>query len=86
MPSAEFPIIRKLGGRQAVTEKLHARGHDIGFHALRMWVNRGTIPGDAVPHLMAIAEAERVDYGAKDFELASEPDEAGSSGSSGEAA
>ena len=62
-----FPIIEKLGGRDAAYGKLQARGFSHSIHALRMWVKRGGIPGDAVVKLMEIAEADGVEVCAKDF-------------------
>ena len=72
--ASEFPIVIKLGGRESVTEKLRRRGHELGDDALRMWVTRGRIPGDALPMLMEIAEAERVAYCSQDFVLVDVPE------------
>ena len=64
----EFPIIEKLGGRDAVLKRLRARGVDIkSTDALRMWAQRGQIPGHAQQALMAIAEMDGIGYGAADF-------------------
>lgn len=66
----DFPIIGRLGGREKVAAELARLGHKIGVDAIRMWQARGTIPGDAVPLLMHIAEAKGVKYAASDFALA----------------
>lgn len=68
----DFPIIGKLGGRDAVVRQLKKRGHEIGWDAVRMWAQRGTIPGDAARVLMRIAEEERIRFAAADFELQEE--------------
>lgn len=72
----EFPIIRRLGGRDASAEKLRQLGHEISRDGLRMWAARGSIPGDATRLLMRIADQERIAYGSADFELEEEPAEA----------
>ena len=67
----DFPIINKLGGRNAAFVKLGEAGDKrdtVG--ALRMWVSRGVIPGDAVVTLMEIAEAEDVSFASDDFRVA----------------
>ena len=68
---AEFPIIEKLGGRDAVFTKLQAdvSGKQTTADALRMWTARRAIPGDAVVRLMKIAESDGVEYTAQDFIL-----------------
>jgi plasmid stability protein len=68
----DFPIVEKLGGRDAVLAKLRMHGDKrSSVHAIRMWSQRrGVIPGDAAQRLMAIAEAEGIAYSAADFELA----------------
>jgi hypothetical protein len=63
-----FPIIDKLGGREAVLEALQRGGSNIrSIHAIRMWSARGSIPGDAVAILMAEAERLGIKYSSVDF-------------------
>jgi hypothetical protein len=66
----DFPILSKLGGQDAVHAELTKRGHIIGRDAIRMWRQRGRIPGDAATALMAIAEEMSVGYSSQDFALA----------------
>jgi len=66
----EFPIVSKLGGRERVFNRLVAAGLRIRtVHAMRMWVRRGSIPGDAQNLMMQIAETDGVEYKASDFIL-----------------
>lgn len=68
-----FPIIEKLGGREAVFERLKEAGHAIQTSdAIRMWPVRGQIPGDATRRLMEFAETDKIEYRAEDFALSSE--------------
>lgn len=62
-----FPIIAKLGGRDAVFAKLQALGFRGTIHALRMWGVRRSIPGDAMVLLLRIAEDASVETCADDF-------------------
>lgn len=67
-----FPIIEKLGGLDAVFDRLKTRGFPLQTRdAIRMWrsPNRGVIPGDAALELMRICEEEGIEYSAADFEL-----------------
>ena len=64
-----FPIISKLGGREATFSKLQSRGFDKGLDALRMWHSRRRIPGDAITLLMKTADEEGIEYSAADFEF-----------------
>lgn len=66
----EFPIIEKLGGREAVFAHLRERGLVETPHAIRMWGSktRGVIPGDAARELMRWADERRIRYSAEDFE------------------
>ncbi len=68
---SDFPIIDKLGGRQAVFEYLRKQAPDEikTVDALRMWSSRGQIPGWAQPLLMAAADDARIRYTAADFQL-----------------
>ena len=66
---SEFPIITKLGGREVVFEKLRAGGGPTTKDAIRMWSARGTIPGDACRELMALVDADDIEYSAADFQL-----------------
>lgn len=64
---SEFPIIQKLGGRKAVFEEIRA---PLGLTTLRsmgMWVSRRSIPGEAIVHLMGLADRQGVSYGPEDF-------------------
>jgi hypothetical protein len=66
----EFPIVTKLGGRDAVFRVLHAAEQRVEtIHALRMWVARDSIPGDAQRILMAEADRLGIKYSAIDFDV-----------------
>lgn len=67
-----FRIIEKLGGRETAFLKIKARGFGKSLDALRMWVVRRRIPGDAITLLMAAADDESVAYDASDFHLSEE--------------
>jgi hypothetical protein len=69
---SEFPIIHKLGGRDAAVTALREQGLRRGLDALRMWVARGGIPGDAQRALMRAAERRGIAYTAADFEVPEE--------------
>lgn len=64
-----FPIITKLGGKDAALEKIKLQGFEKGDDAFRMWHARSRIPGDAVKLLMRAADQEAISYSANDFEL-----------------
>lgn len=66
----EFPIIEKLGGRDAVFAHLRDKGLVETPHAIRMWASksRGVIPGDAARELMRWADERAIRYSADDFE------------------
>lgn len=64
-----FPIISKLGGREATFLKLQSLGFEKGVDALRMWHSRRRIPGDAITLLMKAADDEGLEYSAADFEF-----------------
>ncbi|SLN77533.1 hypothetical protein [Oceanibacterium hippocampi] len=70
-----FPIIRNLGGRDAVLEKLRACDTAASavrtIDAMRMWEAPGRrgIPGWAILALMRIAETEGIAYRAADFDF-----------------
>jgi len=66
---SEFPIIQKLGGREVVFEQLRERCGLQTIHALRMWRQRGQIPGQYMLALLEMAEREGIPYCARDFEL-----------------
>ena len=71
---ADFKIVERLGGRQAVFDRLKAAGHDLkSTNALRMWLVRGSIPGDAQVLLMRFAAADGLAFGANDFTLLDDP-------------
>jgi hypothetical protein len=69
---AQFPIIAKLGGRDAVFGRLSEKGLVKTHHAMRMWGSRGrgVIPGDCARELMRMADEKGVAYTAADFEQA----------------
>lgn len=69
---AYFPIINKLGGREAVFERLSGKGLVRTRDAMRMWGsrNRGVIPGDCARELMRMADEQGIAYTAADFEQA----------------
>lgn len=71
---ADFPIIAKLGGAQAVFDRLKERKLVRTMDALRMWraPARGVIPGDAARELMRWADEQGVPYTAADFALSDE--------------
>lgn len=68
---AEFPIVNKLGGREAVFARLRDKGLVATLDALRMWANpkRAVIPGDAARELMLWADEREISYSAADFQL-----------------
>ena len=68
----DFPIIDRLGGREAVMAILCARGVEIGsVHTIRMWSapKRRQIPGSAVVALMKHCDENEISYSASDFEI-----------------
>lgn len=65
-----FGIIEKLGGRPAVSAALResgARTHSVD--AIRMWAQRGSIPGNALRALLAEAERKGVEISSDDFDV-----------------
>jgi hypothetical protein len=62
-----FPIIDKLGGRDAALDKLKAIGFEATRDQMRMWETRRRLPGDAQLALMRLADREKIEYGADDF-------------------
>jgi predicted DNA-binding protein len=60
----EFPIIEKLGGREAVAKLLAGK---VKPNAVRMWHARGRIPSEAQVALMEAADRESIRYTATDF-------------------
>ncbi len=69
---AEFPIVTKLGGRDAVLAKLRAAGWERGRDAIRMWAapKRARIPGSAVIILLGLAKDEGIAVEPCDLKLA----------------
>lgn len=57
-----FPILTKLGGRDAVVAALGLTRDQV-----RMWEARSRIPGDAQVALMRMAEQNGVEFSAADF-------------------
>jgi len=70
MADREFPIIVKLGGRDAVFAELKEMKVVTTPDALRMAVTRRTMSGDLTRALMALADAKSLRYDASDFEVA----------------
>lgn len=69
----EFPIVERLGGREAVLAILRGRGVEIGsVHTIRMWSSprRRQIPGAAVVALMRYCDQQQISYNSDDFDLA----------------
>lgn len=69
----DFPIIAKLGGREAVMAIL--RDHGVGckgIDTVRMWSapDRRKIPGQAIVALMKHCDAKGIPYHGEDFEVA----------------
>ena len=74
---SEFPIITKLGGRDAVLALLLAKGRKrkaqndkgpaLSAAAMRMWRQRGQMPSDVITLLMEIADESGLAYSADDF-------------------
>jgi predicted DNA-binding protein len=60
----EFPIIEKLGGREAVAKLLAGK---VKADAVRMWHARGRIPSAAQLALMEAADRRSIRYTATDF-------------------
>ena len=68
----DFPIIIRLGGREAVISILREQGLDYGtLDAVRMWSapSRRRIPGDAMRGLMKHCEGAGISYTSDDFAL-----------------
>ena len=67
----DFPIITKLGGRDAVFEYLRDKGLVQTKRAIGMWSadGRGTIPGDSARELLLWAEARNIPHEASDLVL-----------------
>ena len=72
-----YPIIEKLGGRERVFAML-SDGEDgqKTLDAIRMWVQRGSIPGAAQRRLMEEADRQGVEYTADDFRVSTAPEQA----------
>lgn len=66
----EFPIIKKLGGRESVRLALTERGLAKSKDAIRMWTSRRRIPGNAIVELHEIARLHGVEVEPADFRLA----------------
>ena len=67
-----FPILEKLGGREAVVDALAAAGMPTTKDQVRMWETRKRIPGDAQVGLMRLAEGAGLSVSSADFEAAAE--------------
>jgi hypothetical protein len=68
-----FPVIEKLGGRQQAAEIVSARGKPVTADAVRMWCQRGQIPGWARHALHQHFDEQGVAVMASDFEITSRP-------------
>lgn len=66
---AEFPIIDKLGGREAAAKRLAAAGLKCTKHTLRMWVARGDMSADGIRFALQVAHEDGIEYGPDDFRL-----------------
>lgn len=63
-----FPIIQKAGGREAIAEIVtHPTKGKVGVDAIRMWEQRGRIPGYAIADLLRWSEAAKVPISESDF-------------------
>lgn len=65
-----FPIVAKLGGRDAVVTALPELDFPVTRDQVRMWEARRRIPGDAQIALMRLAERRRLGFSSSDFEYA----------------
>lgn len=64
----EFPIFTKLGGKDAVFERLRDAGLVKTPDAVRMMESRGRISAECQKELMRMAEENRVGYSVSDFD------------------
>jgi hypothetical protein len=62
-----FPVIRKLGGIDAVYALLHDRIRSPD--TIRMWHSRGQIPAWGMRALMELCEQKGIDYSSVDFHM-----------------
>lgn len=64
-----FPIVKKLGGRDAVAEILRGRGisYKSGYYAVYQWTRRKQISVRAVLALQAHCDENGIDYETSDF-------------------
>ena len=69
MADREFPIIVKLGGRDAVFADLKKMKVVNTPDALRMAATRGAMSGDLTRALMSLADERSLRYDASDFEV-----------------
>lgn len=68
VPMHTFPIIQKAGGRKAITEIVtHPTHGRVGIHAVRMWEQRGRIPGYAIADLLEWCERSGISFTQADF-------------------
>lgn len=65
----EFPIITKLGGRDAVYDHLSKALGIQTMDAMRMWRARGNISRAAMQELMRLAKERGIPCEADDFDL-----------------
>lgn len=66
---ADFPIITKLGGRDAVYEHLRQVAGITTKATIRMWHQRRAIPPRQRLHLMELADSKGLSYVGSDFQL-----------------
>ena len=65
---ADFPIIRKLGGRKTALVLAQIIDPSVTQNQMRMWHDRGRISSDGQNILMKAAEHAKIAYVAADFE------------------
>lgn len=68
-PMRTFKIIEKLGGRRATANVVTAQLRPVTTDTVRMWCQRGRIPGDVVRCLLKEAEARKIDTAGSDFDV-----------------
>lgn len=69
-----YPIIEKLGGRQAVAGLVRRRSGGVTVDTVRMWIARDSIPGYALRQMIAAAEGRGIRVDASDLRRYSKKD------------
>lgn len=63
-----YEIFQKMGGRKSAFVELERNGYQVASEdTLRMWEQRGSIPGWAILALMAICQKLSIQYSYTDF-------------------